>query len=118
MFGLFKKDNGEELALELPFKVEMEGEDIFGINIEAVGEINNEVKYFYACYDCKNEEMLNEIYGALTSKSVNAKVHVNPNKIQKFKIDLDALAEEYGNENIKKLSLIAWGANDTSSINN
>lgn len=118
MFGLFKKDNGDELVLELPFKVEMEGEDVFGINIEAVGEINNEVKYFYVCYECKNEEMLNEVYNTLTSKNANVKVHINSNKIQKFKIDLDALAEEFNNENIKNLSLIAWGANDTSSINN
>lgn len=116
MFGFLKKDTNEEEVLELPFKVEMEKEEIFGINIEAVGEINGTVKYFYACYNCIDEQEMNEIYNVLSSKQEKIKVKVNASKPQKFKIDLTDLAERFGNDSIKKLELMGWGANDTSNI--
>ncbi len=118
MFGFLKKDNSNEVVLELPFRVEIEKEeDVFGINIEAVGEINGITKYFYACYNCSDEQEVDGIYNILSAKQEKIKVKVNVNKPQKFKIDLDDLGEKFGNEAIKKLDLIGWGANDTSSIN-
>lgn len=114
MCGLFKKQYN---SYYLPFRIikEENDDETLLINLEAYGEINNKMKYFYAVYYCKTVEMYDELKSLFSYTAYKlVKVDVNVKRVNDFKIDLENLSQSYNNSNIKNMELLGWGANDKS----
>lgn len=120
---LFYKPEYREMLLPfiyIDFPEDMEGG---GISVEAYGEVFGSMTYCYACYTLKKSKMyvngefeeLKSLMGYCEGKKVRAVFKLKKGKTADFKIDLESLAECFGDERIKHLELASWGMNDKSA---
>ena len=112
----------EYTELRLPFRFVDDPADLEagGISIEAYGTVYGQMKYCFAAYDLKHPRMYEngdyeQMIGLLKNsvgKTVKVTFQLKKGVPKGFKIDVDSLAEAYGDERFKALDLLAWGLND------
>ena len=119
---LFAKPDYEEINLPFIFVDDPTDSEAGGISIEAYGQIHREKKYCFASYELKNPKMYdNGDYAQLINllknsagKTVKITLKIKKGIPKDFKIDVNSLAEAYGDERFNSLSLLTWGFNDKS----
>lgn len=118
----FTKPTYEEI--ELPFIFDNNSEDLNAdlISIEAYGNVFGQLKYCYASYSLKEskmydngdyEQIINQLKQS-AGKTVKVTVKIKKGIPKGFKIDVNSLAEAYGDVRFKALELVVWGFNDKS----
>lgn len=123
--SLFAKSEYKEIRL--PFILgeytQYESEDEkCAIDIEAYGMIDGTMKYCYASYCLKDQEMYeNGDYEELLQKiresderTVLVELKYKKGVLKDFKLKIDSLVKSYNDERFLKLELVAWGLNDKS----
>lgn len=122
MLSIFKKAEIKEIML--PFRsVQLKEDEEAGIiGIEAYGNVLNETKYCYACYELKDKNMYNngeyeqliELLKNNGNKLVKVKFKIKNDKAKNFTIDISSLVEIYNDERFNNLELLGWGLNNKS----
>lgn len=126
MFFL-KKPQYKYLTVELPFiiddySIQESDNDRCLIDIEAYGEIDGQMKYFYSSFSLKDqkmydngdfESMLNLLRG-LSDNTVSIELKYKNGVLKDFKMITESLADALHDERFLKLELSGWGINDKS----
>ena len=124
---LFKKANIDYKTVGLPFilddfSIQVGDDKRSSIDIEAYGIIDGKMRYFYAGYVLKNQEMyengdFENMLGLLRTsenKHVNIEMKYKNGTLKDFSLSLESLAKAYDDERFLQLELIGWGINDKS----
>lgn len=123
----FKKPQYKYLTVELPFiiddySIQESDNDRCLIDIEAYGEIDGQMKYFYSSFSLKDqkmydngdfESMLNLLRG-LSDNTVSIELKYKNGVLKDFKMITESLADAFHDERFLKLELSGWGINDKS----
>ena len=119
---LFSKPEYRVVALPLVYIEDPEDLELGGISVEASGVIDGKEKFCCASYMLTRREMydnggyeqLIDLLRRSPGKEVAVRLKLKKGKIKGFKIDLQSMAQAYGDERFLTLELLCWGINDKS----
>ena len=120
---LFSKPEYEEIMLPFIFIKDPDDLEAGVISIEAYGHIYEKKKYCFASYTLKNNKMYDngdyeqmiDLLKNSADKMVKVILKIKKGIPKAFKIDVNSLAEAYGDERFKSLELVSWGFNVKSA---
>lgn len=125
--GLFSKPEITEIEATFKYLADLDDSDNLEsgcFDIESVGHINGEKKYFFASFNLKNsklydggdyEEMLQEL-SDVSDKVIKLIIETKGDKIKSFEIDLKSLATAMGDDRFLELDMLGYGIHDKSVL--
>lgn len=123
MLSIFMKTEYKEIMLPFKYVHSDEDDELGGIGITAFGNILGEMRYCYACYVLKDinmydngdyEHIIDLLKNHNNNKMIKVKIKIKNNEVKDFTIDLNSLAEVYGDDRFTKLNLVGWGFHNDS----